>query len=332
MSVSCISRKYIFDYLLYFFVLVLIFAIASSLRLFGKGVDYNGYMAIFYGEESTEPAFRLLKTINSFVNSGQASLCFVYFVCAFVGLYLKGKFYMRYSNSFLLSILLYLPSIYLLHEYTQIRAAIGLGICYLSVDEINKRQFKRFALRVLFAMCFHYSAVIMFPVYLYCNLFKKPKRYIQILWISFFCSVLLYKFLHGQSFLTYLGSTFYSGFSFLGKLGALQNMNGFSVFNVCYLLILLLNTMYYIIYHGFLRKDNNFTIFQLSSLSAIMFYVFFNLGFHVVTFRLSEFFIPFLFIVIPKIIAKFKEKFFLSPFVLVILLYYTRTFAKAVLS
>ncbi len=331
MKIIYISKKHFLDYILFFFILAIFFALASSFRMFGKGADYNGYLAIFYGEESTEPAFRILKVLNQFITREQVTLCFVYIVCAFVGLYLKGSLYIQYSNNFLLSIFLYLPTIYFLHEYTQIRAAIGLGICYLSVDEINKRQFKRFLVRVLFAMCFHYSSIIMIPVYFYCNLFKKQKRYIQILWISFISCVLLSKFLHGQSVLIFLGSSFYSKLFFLEKLGALQNMNGFSVFNVCYFLILILNTIYYALYHGFLRQDSDFTIFQLSSLSAIMFYVFFNLGFHVVTFRLSEFFIPFLFIVIAKITVKFKEKILLAPFVFVILLYYMRTFAKAVL-
>ena len=331
MKAICISRKFFLDYLFYFFILTLFFAIASSVRLFGLGADYDGYRAIFYGSESTEPAFRLLKIINLFINGNRGTLTFVYFVCAFAGLYLKGIFYLRYSNIFLLSILFYLFTFYFLHEYTQIRAAVGLGICYLSVDEINKQHFKRFLLRILLAMCFHYSSVLMILAYFYCNSFSKPKRYIQILWGTFTVCILMNAFLHGQSLLIYLGTSFYSGLFFLGKLGALNNMNGFSPFNICYFLILILNTVYYILYHGFVQKGNDFTIFQLSSLSTIMFYLFFNLGFEVVTFRVSEFFIPFLFIVIPKIIEKFKEKIFLIPFILLILFYYMRIFVKAVL-
>lgn len=328
-----ISKNNCADYILFFFIISLVFALISAFRVFGTGVDYKGYIDIFYGTETTEPAFRLLKSFNFYINenSGAKPLVFVYFICAFVGLYLKGIFYSRYSNNFILSVFLYICTIYFLHEYTQIRAAIGLGICYLSIDEINRHQFKRFSVRIFFAMCFHYSAILMFPVYFYCHFFKKQKRYIQILWTSFLASVLLFKLLHGQSFLIYLGATFYSDLSFLGKLGALQNMNGFSVFNICYLLILVLNTVYYFIYKGFPNKNCDFTIFQLSSLSAIMFYCFFNLGFPVVTFRFSEFFIPFVFIVIPKIVFRFKEKIFIMPVVLFICIYYARTFIKAVL-
>ncbi len=323
------SKKYFLDFLIFFFVVAPIFALFSGFRFFGASADYNGYIAIFYGDESTEPAFRLLKVINNFVNAGTVTLAFVYFVCSFTGLYLKGTFYKRYSNNFIFSILLYLPTIYFLHEYTQIRAAIGLGICFLSVDEINKRQFKKFAVRILIAMCFHYSSVIMFLVYFYCNLFKKPKRYLQILWISFFACILLSKFLHGESILTVLGSTFYKELFFIRKMGPLS-MEGFSVFNVGYLLIMILNTVYYYVYKGFKTRNVDFTIFQLSSLSSIMFYLLFNLGFSVVAFRLSEFFIPFLFIVIPKIVSKFKEKIFLAPFVLIVLAYFIKTYLKAV--
>ncbi len=329
---SICTRKHFLDFLFFFGIIAPIFAIFSASRAFGTGADYGGYLEIFYGEANTEPAFRLLKIINKFFNKGTVTLAFIYFICAFTGLYLKGTFYKRYSNNFSLSILFYISTIFFLHEYTQIRAAIGLGICYLSVDEINKRQFKRFAIRILFAMCFHYSSVIMFFVYFYCNLFKNPKRYLQILWISFIGCLLLNKFLHGESLLIFLGTKFYFSFFFLGKLGALQNMSEFSVFNICYLGILILTTIYYQLFKGFSsKKSNDFTIFQLCSLSSIMFYSFFNFGFPVVTFRLSEFFIPFLFIVIPKIVSKFKEKFFLFPFIGVILFYYSRIFIKAVL-
>lgn len=322
------------DFLFYFGIIVPMFAVFTASRFFGTGADYDGYLAIFYGDDSTEPAFRLLKIINNFVNAGTVTLAFVYFVCSFTGLWLKGVLYKRYSNNFLLSIFLYGTTIFFLHEYTQIRAAIGLGICYLSVDEINKRQFKKFAIRIIFAMCFHYSSVIMFAVYFYCNFFKKPKRYFQILWISFFCCVLLNKFLQDQSLLLFVGAKFYNGLFFLDMLGTLQNMNGFSAFNICYLGVLILNSIYYYLFRdneNFVQKNSDFTIFQLSSLAAIMFYVWFNLGFHVLTFRLSEFFIPYLFIVVSKIVSRFKEKFLLLPFVLIVLLYYSRTFIKAVL-
>ena len=118
-----IKKRLFLDYLVYFGIISLLFAYFSSSRFFGTGADYNGYLAIFYGDEPTEPAFRLLKVINNFVNSGTVTFAFVYFVCAFAGLYLKGMLFKRYSASFILSILLYLPTIYFLHEYTQIRAA-----------------------------------------------------------------------------------------------------------------------------------------------------------------------------------------------------------------
>ncbi|WP_296664928.1 EpsG family protein [Treponema sp. UBA753] len=324
-------KKLYLDYILFFGIVALFFAIFSAFRVFGLGVDYKGYLEIFYGNAPIEPVFTLLKSFNQIINKSGKSLVFIYFLCAFIGLYLKGSFYAQYSNNFFISILFYIFTIYFLHEYTQIRAAIALGICYLSVKEINRRQFKRFVFRILVAMSFHYSAILMFPVYFYCHFFRKQKRYIQFLWITFVASVFFSNFLHGQSLFIFLGSNLYSKLFFLEKLGALQNMDGFSIFNICYFLILIMNTIFYFLYKGFPDKNYDFTIFQLSSLSAIMFYCFFNLGFHVVTFRFSEFFIPYFFIVIPKIISRFKEKIFLMPFVVLILAYYTRTVLRAVL-
>lgn len=327
---SEISSKYHFlDYIFYFGILVVVFALFSSFRLFGLGPDYDGYLAIFYGDESTEPAFRLLKIINNYLNPDEKTLKFIYFFCAFIGLFLKGIFFKRYSNNFILSILLYLSTIYFLHEYTQIRAAIGLGICFLSVEEINNRDFKKFVVRILFAMLFHYSCVIMFFVYFYCNFFKKQKTYLKILWISFFVCILLRILFHGQNLIEILGNNFFSVLFFARKMGP-QTMGDFSVFNVGYLLSMILNTIYFFVYRGFKEKNFDFRIFQLSSLSSIIFYGLYNLGFQVVVFRLSEFFIPFLFIVIPKILSRFKEKILLAPFVFIIFAYYFKTFARAV--
>lgn len=329
LKTNFIKKRFFLDYLVYFGIIALLFAYFSSSRFFGTGADYNGYLAIFYGDEPTEPAFRLLKVINSFVNSGTVTLTFVYFVCTLFGLYLKGMLFKRYSTSFVISILLYLPTIYFLHEYTQIRASIGLGICFLAVDEIRNRNFKKFSARILIAMCFHYSSVIMFPVYFYCNFFKKQKRYLQILWISFFFCIFFNKVFGGRTLIEVLGGNIFAKMFFARKLGP-SSINGFSIFNVGYLMILLINTAYYFVYHGFSEKKVEFTIFQLSSLSSIMFYMLYNFGFSVVAFRFSEFFIPFLFIVIPNIVKKFKEKFLLMPFVLFVVAYFVKTYLKAV--
>lgn len=326
---SICSKKRFPDYLFFFGVLVPLFAVFSSARFFGRGADYNGYLAIFYGDDSTEPAFRLLKSVNAFITGGAETLAFVYFVASFVGLWLKGALYKRYSCGFLLSVFLYVSTVYFLHEYTQIRAAVALGICYLSVEEINKGRFPRFAVRILFAMCFHYSSVVMFAVYFYCHLFKKPKRYIQFLWLSFIGCIALYAFLDGESLCGYFGAAFYERFFSLGKQGHIS-VDALPVFNIGYIFISVASTIYYVTYKGFRRKNIDFTIFQLATLSPIMYFLLSNVGFPVIAYRFSEFFIPFVFIVIPKIIRRFKERFLFAPFVLVVLVYYARVFYRAV--
>ena len=54
-------KKLYFEYILFFGIVAFAFALFSAFRVFGLGVDYKGYLEIFYGNSSTEPVFRILK-------------------------------------------------------------------------------------------------------------------------------------------------------------------------------------------------------------------------------------------------------------------------------
>lgn len=127
--------------------------------LMGDNVDYFKIdRLIFY-----EPSFYFIPLISRWlVGSGYVMMSFCIF--ALLGSWLKLKAF-QLSNSFFLSVLLYVSNYYLLHEMTQIRAGVASGILLISLVHIRNRHLGRFFLTILAACFFHYSSIIFFPFY-----------------------------------------------------------------------------------------------------------------------------------------------------------------------
>ena len=64
-----------------------------------------------------------------------------------------------------LALLTYISYYFLLHEFTQIRAGVAIGLVLLSIKPVLDRDPLRFAALVTIASLFHYSALIAVPIY-----------------------------------------------------------------------------------------------------------------------------------------------------------------------
>lgn len=322
-----LKKNYMFD-ISFVFVFAIFLSYAASSRLFGIGPDYLAYVTIF-GEntEKTEPAFMLLRRINQFFFKNNINVLF--FAVAYIALILKLQFYMRYSKNHMLSIFIYCFTIFFLHEYTQIRAALATGICFLTFDDIKNRNFKKFLPKILFAILFHYSSVLMIFAYFYCGIFKRPRTYLRLLWLMFILGTIISILLRGQTLFSLIVPP---DFLFLCNVGDLKSINDCNWYNMFYLLILFGNTLYYKLYNGFKNSSSkDILVYKLSILSPLLYYFCMNFGFHVLTYRFSEFFVPYFFLVIPAIVCRFKEKFFALLFVSLIVAYYCRALCRAAL-
>lgn len=110
-----------------------------------------------------EPAFVLLVWLNSQLFGGDTTTFFLIFAVLGVGLKLLA---LRRQALFPLdSVLLYICLYFVLHEMTQIRAGVAAGILLLAMPDIMQRNSRAFLAKLLLAMCFHYSAVFMAPLY-----------------------------------------------------------------------------------------------------------------------------------------------------------------------
>lgn len=139
----------------------------------------------FFLADSVEPSFLLISSLLKFIfpfDTGYAILIFL-FALAAVGLKLKAIH--DYSEFAFFSLFIYVCDYFLLHEIVQVRAGLAAGIAMMSFRYIISRDFGKFALVILLATMFHYSAIIFFPFYFLNTKNINPLTYIAVIVVPY---------------------------------------------------------------------------------------------------------------------------------------------------
>lgn len=162
-----ISRNIIFKAL----GLCLIFA--ASFR--GKGVDrdYDSYIEMFYNYNDIllEPAFKFISYFIYTFMSGNYLYLFIVF--GIIGVYVKLFAIKQLTQLWFLSLLIYFSYFFIMHEMTQIRVGVASAFLLLCIKPIYERDFKLFLIFSTTAFLFHFSAIIIFPLYFLGNKTRK---------------------------------------------------------------------------------------------------------------------------------------------------------------
>lgn len=143
-------------------------------------LDYEGYELLFENYERTtvEPAFKFISfVVSAFTND----IRYLFLIFAFLGVTLKLKGITTLSNFVLLSLVVYVSNFYLLHEMTQIRTGVASAFLLLSIKPNMERNLKKFLLFAILGFLFHYSAILILPLW-----FLSKKINVKILGISIF--------------------------------------------------------------------------------------------------------------------------------------------------
>ncbi len=146
-------------------------------------IDYVGEKIFYY-----EPINYILPFIANKINS-QYFVHISLGIMTLIGVYLKLKSF-DISNSFFLSVALYLTNFYLLHEWTQLRSGISSGIFLLSIKHIYNRDPIKYARNMFFACMFHYSSVLYLPLYFFSGEKINTRIYLIIIIIFSLLSIL----------------------------------------------------------------------------------------------------------------------------------------------
>jgi hypothetical protein len=173
MSYAINRHRLTFDNIFIFLIGLVLFLIAAF-RPIGIDSDSNGYVKILQSLEREqyvliEPMFRLI----AFIFNYNTRALFVTYALLAVPLKMFAIF--KLSKYPLFSLLTYFCLFFILHEMTQIRIGVSIGILLLSITDLHDRRFIPFLLKVLLATLFHFSAIVFLCAYLF-NPYSINKR------------------------------------------------------------------------------------------------------------------------------------------------------------
>lgn len=155
----------------------------------GMGYDYEPYAYYIYNNIDSppmEPGFSILLWITQLFHNSIALLLTV----AIIAVALKASFIYKYSYNYFLSLLIYFHISFLIHDMGQMRYGLAMGVVLWAMDALLKDKKKMFFVLVTLAVSFHYSALIVYPIYFLRNYRVSTKLFI-ILCLSSFALVTL---------------------------------------------------------------------------------------------------------------------------------------------
>lgn len=284
------------------FVLIVV----AGFRLVGTDADYFNYLGFLNTQNSLELmtkefGFRLLIVFNSLVFNSNVTSFFLLFAC--LGITIKVWAFTKNSPIPVLSFIIYLLSYFLLHDYTQIRAGVASAIFFSALPDLSKGDKKAFFLKVIFACMFHWTALILVPLYFFVRRFS-----FGFFALLPFLGILLY--LPKINFEKYLISALESypalALYYAAHSGHGSEINIFNVINLAFL------GLFIAIYFMILYMEEEFStleidLFKIFSTSIFLFYFFAIFNRPVLAFRIFEFLNISLLLLIPYLVVKFKQ-------------------------
>ncbi len=154
------------NYSYFVFCGILLFLV-TAFRNSAVDKDYDGYIKYFnlvlkHNWFRVEPTFIIIaKIVNQFTGSS----FYLFVVYALLGVFLKFYAINKLTDLQLFSVLIYFSGYFLLHEMTQIRAGVASGLLLLCIPLIHQKKLGEFLVLATLAFFFHYSAIIIFPLY-----------------------------------------------------------------------------------------------------------------------------------------------------------------------
>lgn len=159
-------RKFIY---ICFFLLFLL----AGMRGITVGGDLKRYLPEFYGISRAslkviflygnhEPGYMLFVKAISIISSEDR---FFLLCTSFVSLIGPFLLIYKYSKSPSMSILLYFALGFYTNTFNNVRQSIAISIVFCSIPFLFNRKFVKYAIGIVLATCFHYSALIMLIMY-----------------------------------------------------------------------------------------------------------------------------------------------------------------------
>ena len=246
-----------------------------------KGSDYSHIFPIL------EPGFTsIVLLFRSLFPYNYVLIIMIFYALATVTL--KILSFKKLSANPYFVILFYYSLYYFLHEMTQIRIGLALGILLIGITFYLKGNKWIFALFTIAAVLFHYSAIL----YLLILLFDS-RHFNKLLYLSFLGGSVIFGFLH-LPLLNYLGNFIptnlpgrLANYAIVVENGGADNVNVFNVLNLLNIAVCLFFIM--LVPKERLLLNKPLSLFLKCSILSIFFLSFLS-GVPSVAFRVSELF------------------------------------------
>lgn len=126
--------------------------------------DYNEYVRIYYAKgEGVEISFVIIAWIVR--NLLCDNVIFLFLIYALLGIMIKLNAICQLSTFCFFSLLVYISNCYIFHELTTMRAGVAAGFLLLCIKPIYDRDLKKFLFFTSLGILFHYSALVIFPLW-----------------------------------------------------------------------------------------------------------------------------------------------------------------------
>lgn len=152
--------KYV-EKMIYVAVVLIMFCLAAF-RPIGIDKDSIMYTEMYSDPDFlVEPTFKWISSLSSFLLGDVRGVFVVY---ALLSIPLKAYSITRLSEFSLLAVLVWLSHFFLVHDFTQIRAAVAIAIFIYAIKFLSEGEKKKYLIAILVAILFHYSSIIYIPL------------------------------------------------------------------------------------------------------------------------------------------------------------------------
>lgn len=268
-------------------------------------ITYSGIKSIDFSVR--EPLnYLILEFVRLFLSSSYRGY---FIICAFIGVGLKLRFIYKNSLFSTLSILFYLAHSFVLHDMTQVRAGIGIGLFLLATPYLAEKNVYKYFFLILIGSLFHYSIILLFPMYLINSERINKKKYLFFLVISF----LVYHFGLLKGILYSIMGYIPSFLSFKISYYLLNEQFSINPFNLKMISSILV-AIFLIIHSEKFKEKKDILFLKIYTISICCFYIFSDIP--AFAHRLSELFGVVIIVILPHTVKIFKQKKIIYFFIL----------------
>ena len=295
------------------FFIIIILVVFAGTRL-NIDNDYHMYFKTFqYMDQNTKDfkereislewcMYFIPNFFNIFFDSKLEVVRACFFSFAFLGVTTKLIAIKRYSKFFFLSVIIYIGNLFLMQEMTTIRAGIAAGLFLLSINDLEEKKYKNFAIKVAVCFFFHNSSILFVLAWLLLKVrFEIRLLYIAVV-ISFISAVVKINILK----LLFLDKIF-PRVEIYFKMMEWMKENDTNIFNFR-IIFAILFLLIFAFYYKKLKSIKYFdTLFRLHIISLCLFFLL-STSAPVFSIRTFELFAGIQILLYPMIIYVFNKK------------------------